>query len=367
MRGHLNHIEPGAQGTVRDADPAVSVVIPCRNEQGYLETCVRSMLAQEPPPGGFEVIVAEGQSTDGTRGILDRLAAEYPALRVLENAGQIVSTGLNAGIAAARGRIIVRADAHTAYASDYLRNCVTVLEESGADNVGGPWHAVGQTSVSRAIAAAFHSRFGSGGALAHNLTYEGPVDTVYLGCFHRELFDRLGGFDEELVRNQDDEFNLRIRRQGGTIWQSLRIRSSYHPRSSLPDLWRQYAQYGYWKVRVIQKHRIPASWRHLVPPLLVLSLVLAALVSWVAPALRLAALLWIGMYGAGLLVAAVVIVRSTSWTLLPLLPIVLSCFHLGYGYGFLHGVVDFLIRRRAPSDRMSSLSRRTSTPPASLR
>ena len=283
--------------------PSVSVILACRNERTYIEACVRSLLDQQMPVGGVEIVVSDGQSTDGTRELLDRLCAQHPMLRVLDNPRQIVSTGLNAGIAASRGRIIVRADAHTAYAPDYVRQCVALLEETGADNVGGPWHAVGRNYVSRAIASAFHSPFGSGGALAHSLTYEGPVDTVYLGCWPRALFDRLGGFDEELVRNQDDELNLRIVRNGGTIWQSLRIRSWYHPRSSLRDLLRQYMQYGYWKVRVIQKHRVPASWRHLVPPVFVATLALLALASLLLPGARTMALLAIGGYAAGLVTA----------------------------------------------------------------
>ena len=342
--------------------PGVSVILACRNERTYIEACVRSLLDQQMPAGGFEVVVCDGQSTDGTREMLDRLSTQHSMLRVLDNPRQIVSTGLNAGIAASRGRIIIRADAHTAYAPDYVRQCVAVLEETGADNVGGPWHAVGRNYVSLAIASAFHSPFGSGGALAHSLTYEGPVDTVYLGCWPRALFDRLGGFDEELVRNQDDELNLRIVRNGGTIWQSLRIRSWYHPRSSLRDLLRQYMQYGYWKVRVIQKHRVPASWRHLVPPVFVATLALLALASLLSPAARTMASLVIGGYAAGLVTAAAVTARAAGWRLFPVLPVVFLCLHAGYGVGFLRGVLDFVIRRRGPAPGMTSISRRVSAP-----
>ena len=355
----------GVRQTVRRSAPHVSVILACRNEQIYIERCVRSLLDQQSPDGGFEIIVCDGQSTDGTRETLDRLAGQHSLIRIIDNPHRIVSTGLNAGIAAARGRIIVRVDAHTSYAPDYVRQSVAVLEETGADNVGGPWHAVGRSDTSRAIAHAFHSRFGSGGALAHNRAYEGPVDTVYLGCWRRTLFDRLGGFDEELVRNQDDEFNLRIRRNGGTIWQSVRIRSSYHPRSSLRDLFRQYMQYGYWKVRVIQKHGIPASWRHLVPAAFVATWIVLGLLSWALPAARSAALVLGALYAAGLLVAAAVTARASEWRLFPLLPAVFLCFHVGYGVGFLRGIFDFLIRRRAPAAVMSRLSRSVGAPPAS--
>jgi succinoglycan biosynthesis protein ExoA len=245
--------------------PTVSIVIPCRNEKNHIEACIQSILSQDMPPGSFEIIVADGMSEDGTRKLLTRLAGEDPYLRVIDNPGRIVATGLNAAIHAGKGSIILRMDAHTEYAPDYIRQCLEVLQETGADNVGGPWMAKGDSYVSQVIAAAFHSSFAAGGARAHNLEYEGRVDTVYLGCWPRKIFDRIGGFDEELVRNQDDEFNLRLTRAGGIIWQSPRIRSWYRPRASLRALFRQYKQYDYWKVRVIQKHKIPGSVRHLVP------------------------------------------------------------------------------------------------------
>src|SRR5262249_37522272 len=138
-------------------------------------------------------------------------------------------------------------------------------EETGADKVGGPWVAEGKGYVGRAIAAAFQSPFAVGGARGHDPNYEGIVDLVYLGCWRRGVFDWFGLFDEELVRNQDDEFDLQLIRAGGTIWQSPRIRSWNQPRGSLRTLFLQYMQYGYWKVRVIQKHKIPASTRHLMP------------------------------------------------------------------------------------------------------
>src|SRR5262244_2676614 len=259
--------------------PTVSLIVPCRNEKHYIEPCIRALLAQTLPAGSFEIIVADGLSDDGTREILARLAAAYACLHLVDNPGRIVATGLNAAIRAARSRIIVRIDVHTQYAPDYVRQCLAVLHETGADNVGGPWVAQGTGYIGRAVAAAFQSPFAVGGARGHNPHYTGPVDTVYLGCWPREVFDRIGFFDEELVRDQDDEFNLRLTRAGGKIWQSPRIKSWYHPRESLGSLFQQQIQYGYWKVRVIQKHKIPASIRHLVPGCFVLSLIFLALAS----------------------------------------------------------------------------------------
>jgi glycosyltransferase involved in cell wall biosynthesis len=337
--------------------PAISLIVPCRNEAGHIEDCLRSLLGQQRPLGGLEIIVADGMSDDGTRSILERLAPAHPELRLIDNPGRIVSTALNAGVAAARGRVIIRMDAHTQYASDYVCQCLAVLDETGAEAVGGPWIARGSRFVERAIAAVFQSPFCAGGARAHDPSYAGPIDTVYLGCWRRELFERVGPFDEELVRNQDDEFSLRIIRSGGAIWQSPRIKSWYTPRGSLGALLRQYAQYGYWKVRVIQKHRLPASPRHLVPSAFVLSLVAllagsawSELAGWGAIGLAAA-------YALGTVMASVHAAARSEWKLLPLMPLVFACYHIGYGWGFLHGVWDLVILRRRPRPHYSALTR----------
>ena len=148
--------------------PSVSLIIPCHNEKDYIESCIQSLLAQDLPGGNFEIIVADGLSNDGTRDILAWLAGEYACLRLVDNPGRIVSTGLNTAIRAARGKIIVRIDVHTLYAPDYVSQCIAVLQETGADNVGGPWVAHGTGYIGRAIAAAFQSPFAVGGARGHN-------------------------------------------------------------------------------------------------------------------------------------------------------------------------------------------------------
>jgi succinoglycan biosynthesis protein ExoA len=338
--------------------PSVSIVLPCRNEQGYIEACLQSALNQEPPEGGFEIIVADGMSTDGTREYLGKMARKHSQIRLLDNPGRIVSTGLNAAIGVARGEIIVRMDAHTSYAPDYVRQCLAVMNETGADNVGGPMQTTAQTFMERAIRAVFHSALAVGGARSHQATYEGYVDTVIYGCWKKSVFDRIGYFDEELVRNQDDEFNLRLTRAGGKVYQSPRIRSWYHVRGSLAALFRQYMQYGYWKTLVIRKHRMPASFRHLVPGTFVACMCLLAAVGlfW-SPAL------WAGiglalLYFAVALMLSLFVAARTQWILLPVLPIVVGCFHLGYGYGFLRGVLDLVLLNNAPGTQFVQLTRK---------
>lgn len=338
--------------------PTVSIIVPCRNEQDYIEAAIKSMLAQDDVDGGFEIVVADGMSNDATHRLLDTLVARDPRLRVIDNPGRIVSSGLNAAIRAARGEVIVRMDAHTEYAGDYVRQCVEVLRRSGADNVGGPWNAKGRTYLQTAIALAFQSPFSSGGAGSHRLDYEGEVDSVYLGCWKRDCLVRLGLFDEDLVRNQDDELNLRLVRSGGRIWQSPSIRSWYFPRGSLSSLFRQYQQYGYWKVRVIQKHHMPAAIRHLIPGGFVASLlILAAL----GPFVSMASSLFIALatlYGGGAIAASIVTCSShRNWRYVPVMPLVFWCYHFGYGWGFLRGFLDFIVLRRGGTEFFKQLTR----------
>jgi len=353
--------------TTYNSNPKVSIVLPCRNEQGYIQECLESILQQLPPAGGLEILVADGMSTDGTREYLQQAATAHPQIRVLDNPGRIVSTGLNTAIRAARGDIIVRMDAHTIYAPDYVRQCLAVRDQTGADNVGGPMQTTATKYMERAIRAVFHSAFAVGGARSHLAGYEGSVDTVIYGCWEKKLFERIGYFDEELVRNQDDEHNLRLTRAGGKIFQSTRIRSWYHVRGSLKALFRQYMQYGYWKVLVIRKHRMPASWRHLVPGAFVGSLCVSAAASlfWL-PALWMALGL-AALYAAATLVAAVVIAARTQWSLLPVLPVVMACFHCGYGYGFLRGILDFVILKKAPETKFVQLTRERVPKPGPVR
>lgn len=322
----------------------------------------------------MEIIIADGMSTDGTREVLAKMAQKDQRIQVLDNPGMFVSTGLNQAIERARGEVIVRIDAHTTYSPDYIINCIAALQSTGADNVGGPWVARGEGTVSSAIAAAFQSRFSAGGARGHDPAFSGPVDTVYLGCWPKETFTRFGLFDPELVRNQDDEHNLRIIRGGGRVYQSSKIKSWYKPRNSLSALFRQYTQYGYWKVRVIQKHKIPASWRHVVPGaflLTVLGLLLLflatfslsvldgdlqitrALAKWSAGLLILA----LGTYVLAVLAASVETAAKNSWTLLPLLTAVFPCYHIGYGYGFLRGLWDFSLKRTRSVQAAVALTR----------
>jgi len=367
--------------------PWISVIVPCRNERDHMVAFCQSVSQQQLPEGvGLEVIIADGMSDDGTRERFLQWQAQWlasghkspDALRfaMIDNPGRIVSSGLNQCIAQSTGEFIVRLDVHTVYAPDYIAQCWTIWQQTGADNVGGPWRAEGRPGpagvVQRAIAAAFQSRWVSGGALSRDLTYNGPVDTVYLGAWPRQTFDKVGGFDEQLVRNQDDEHNLRIHRAGGQVWQSSAIRSSYVPRDRISDVFRQYRQYGYWKPFVMQKHGQAAALRHLVPGLFVgcWLLGLLALVMWLtvassvpaalSMALSVAVMLWCAqtvLYGLALCSLSWLVARQHDLALLQHLPAIIVAYHVGYGLGSLQGWWDAMVRGR-PQPAFGQLTRR---------
>ena len=324
----------------------VSVIVPCRNERRYIERFCAGVLAQQLPPGWqLQLVIADGDSDDGTRELLQQLNARDPRINWIANPARIVSPGLNAALKVAEGEIIVRMDVHTDYASDYIAQCLALHAETGADNVGGPWHAVPDAeagAMQHAVAAAFQSRWVAGGAMSRRLDFDGWVDTVYLGSWPRQTFERFGGFDEQLVRNQDDEHNLRIVKGGGKVWQSSRIRSTYRPRATLSQVFRQYLQYGYWKPFVMKKHGQAASLRHLVPSLFVAALAVLAVPALFGETWPLVALL--ALYGAAVLAMTLGVwqQQGSPVSVVLRIPAVIAAYHLGYGIGSLAGWWDVL-------------------------
>lgn len=335
----------------------VSVILAVLNEKAHIEKAIRSIASQDPPPDGFEIVVADGMSSDGTRDILNKLCKEMADLRVIDNPGRIVSTGLNAALAVAKGAIIIRMDAHTVYAKDYVCQCLVVRNETKADNVGGAVVGDGDGMISRSISAAFQSSFAVGGSNGYDPNFEGEVSTVYLGCWARDFFEQVGKFDEKFVRNQDDEFNLRSKLADAKIWQSSRIRSWYKPRNSLKAAFWHYAQYGYWKVRVLKKHKQLSSIRPLIPSVFVLLLLILPLLGvWWGAALFMWGIM-VGTYGVANMTFSLRASSATEWTLFPFIFLVFGCFHIGYGFGFLRGLVDFLLFQKEPGYSFTKVTR----------
>lgn len=348
--------------------PFVSIVIPIRNEAATIGSLLDGVLAQDYPADRFEVLVVDGASTDGSAAVVETYARRDPRVRLLQNPRCIVPTALNIAIRAARGDIICRIDGHTRVAPDYVRIGVETLARSGADNVGGPMRSTGGGWFGDAVATATGSRFGIG-SYFHYGSEEREVDTVYLGMWPRRVFARIGLFDEELVRNQDDELNYRLRKAGGRVLMTPAMRSWYQNRQSVTGLLRQYYQYGLWKVRVLQKHPRQMSWRHFVPPILVAALAGTTLLSGVVPEAVTASRIVFGLYVAAVLTVAGGLalrrgVRAWLATALAFVSI-----HCAWGAGFLNGLVSFAGRWRTPERAPPRLEERpgdTGAPVAGL-
>lgn len=335
----------------------ISIVIPCRNEVSTIGDIIRFLL--ERTGKDCEIIVADGKSDDGTKDLLDSIASRERRVSVINNPRMHTSSGLNAAIRRARGEFIIRMDAHTRYADDYVEKSIETLEATGADNVGGPQLAESSKGyIEGAIAAACHSPAAVGGSRIHDPYFEGPTDSVIYGCWRRSIFSRIGYFDEELIRNQDGEHNRRISRNGGIIWQTPMIRSWYRPRDRIFSVAKQYAQYGYWKAHEIRKSGRIDSPRHIIPGLFVftiLSLVAGSFFS----ALAITILVIItALYMLFTVASAMhLCITSGEWRYLPMIPLVFAAMQAGYGYGFLGGAIDFWIIRRSGRTDFKSLTR----------
>jgi succinoglycan biosynthesis protein ExoA len=332
--------------------PFVTIIMPVRNEGNFIRRSLGAVLAQDYPPNRLEVLVADGRSTDNTREIVRDLKNGHPNLHLVDNPGCIVPTGLNLALGRAHGEFIVRVDGHTLIAPDYVSQCVATLQRSRADNAGGKMDASSSTPFGAAVAIATSSPFGVGNGRFHYSDREEWVDTVYMGAWPRRVFHDIGLFDEEMVRNQDDEFNYRLCERGGKILLSPKIKSRYTNRSRPRALWRQYSQYGYWKVRVLQKHPLQMCARQFAPPILVLALLASLILALFHTAFPFpvpAALFHLhplapvvpGLYLLANLCASLYTAAKRGWRYLLMLPLVYAILHLSYGLGFLAGLLKF--------------------------
>jgi succinoglycan biosynthesis protein ExoA len=338
-------------------NPFVSVIMPVCNEADFIEKSLTAVLMQNYPADRLEILVADGMSSDATRDLIAQTAAEQSTVpvMVLDNPGRIASMGLNTALKVAKGAVIIRVDGHTVIAPNYVRQCVATLKSRDAQNVGGPMRAVGTSRFARAVALATSSRFGVGGARFHYADREEWVDTVYLGAWPSELYARIGAFDEEMVRNQDDEFNYRLRAHGGRILLSPKIKSRYFNRTTMRSLLSQYFRYGYWKVRVFQKHPRQMKPRQFAPLALVVVLLASGLAAPFSALGR--------MVGTWVLLLYIVVNLSASlwvclskheWRLIPLVATAFAALHFSYGLGFLIGLIRFWNRWRDRRIRFDS-------------
>jgi len=295
----------------RAAELAVTVVVPCRNERDYIEACLRSIVGQTGVDGGFEVIVVDGMSDDGTREILNALASEFDILSVVENPRNITPVAMNIGIRAARGAHIAILGAHTVYALDYLATCLHLLDEHPeVIGAGGPIRSKGKSAFGRAVARAMSHPLGVGNAYHRHPDYEGYGEGACFPLFRREVFERHGLYNEDLARNQDDEFNLRIARAGENIYLSPQASSDYYVRERLGQLFRQYYLYGRFRRAVMRIHGMPMTLRPLAPALfyglVILMLMLAPFLPewWWPLSIALPVVYVLALMGAGATVCA---------------------------------------------------------------
>ena len=325
--------------------PFISLLLPIRNEEVYIPACLNSLRAQDYPANQIEILVADGMSTDNTRQIVTDWMQQDRRVRIYDNPQQIVPTGLNLLIPQAKGDILIRVDGHCVLASDYVSKCVRHLLNGGVDGVGGPMHSIGQDFISQATAIAMSSKFGVGNSSFRTETGQTKLaDTVPFPAYTREIIEKVGLYDEELVRNQDDEYNYRIRKAGGKILLAEDVHSDYFSRGSLAKLWKQYFQYGFWKVRVFQKHPKQMSPRQFVPPLFVLALLSAAVLAFAVAWGWYALVGLFGVYVFACLAAAFFYGKGQKTGVVLLLPLAYTIIHTSYGLGFLLGLLRFANR-----------------------
>jgi glycosyltransferase involved in cell wall biosynthesis len=330
----------------RPVRPLVSVVITCRNAEPYIARCLDSVLATDYPRERMEILVADGGSSDGTRPLLVRYVALHPTIVLLDNPRGTIPAGLNAAIRAASGDIVIRMDPHALYPTDYISRLVAGLQESGADVVGGVLVTVpaDDSSIAQAIAVGLSHRFGVG-------------NTVRFGCYRREIFDRIGMFDEELIRNQDDEFNVRLTTQGGRVLLLPDVLCRSLARHSVRQLVRMVYQDGYFKPLVARKVDRVMTARQLIPAVLVGCLSSsAALAPWI-PAARYLFALMAGGYALLVALFAVRAARSHGLRCAAALTLVFPVLHFSYGSGLLRGIRDHLIAHGMPRSGALQLSR----------
>lgn len=317
----------------------VSIIIPCYNEEKTIGLLLSALLQQTYPCQDLEVVIADGLSTDQTRAAILTFQSEHPQMvvKLVDNPRRNIPAALNIALEASTGKWIIRLDAHSTPAPDYVERCVAALQRGDGDVVGGVWQIEPGAPgwIARSIAHAAAHPFGVGDALYRFTTRAAAVDTVPFGAFNRALFERVGKFDESLLTNEDYELNTRVRQQGGRIWLDPAIRSRYFARSSLQALARQYFRYGYWKQRMLRRYPATLRWRQALPPLFVLALAALLVLASFWNVARILLLLQVGLYLLALLAGALPIaLKQKDLRLLAGIPLAISTMHLSWGSGF---------------------------------
>lgn len=322
----------------------VSVVVPVRNEEKYIRKCIKSLINQDYPRDSYEVIVVDGMSNDNSKKIIQSFVSTSSNIFLIKNPNLFTSFGLNIGIKKSKGDVIIILGSHSFVDSDFIRRNIETIQRVEADCVGGPIKTLGKGKDAKAISLAISSSFGVGDALFRYSQKEGYVDTVAFGGYKRKVFEEIGLFDEELIRNQDDELNYRLRKSGGKIFITPQIKSFYYSQTTLKKLGKQYFRYGFWKVRVLQKHPKMMMFRHFIPLIFVSSAIIVLLLSFYSRIFLYLFLFVLGSHFIGDILFSFEIARKQGWKYFPLLPIIFNVLHWSYGLGFLIGLFRFFNR-----------------------
>ena len=331
--------------------PFVSVIVPCRNEEGYIANVIRDIFNQTYSSDRMEAFIIDGESDDETVRIVQSLIPEYPNLKLLSNPKKIVPTALNIGIKAAKGDVIVRMDAHCEYPQNYIAYLVENLIALKADNVGVAMIAHPRNTSLKAItiARAISCPFGIGDSYHRTgLTKAVKIDSVPFGCYPREVFEKYGLFDEELIRNQDDEFNSRIVSKGGEIWLLPDIEIKYFARDSFSKIFKMFYYYGFFKPLVNKKVGKAATLRQFVPPAFVLSLIIGVILMFFSKLIGGAflGLVLIPYILINIVFSLKLAVKEGQFLMYFLLLFTFLGIHISYGTGYIRGFIRFIIRNK---------------------
>jgi hypothetical protein len=327
----------------------LSVICPIYNEEKYIAQCIESLLLQDYPQNDLEILFVDGMSTDKTRGIIASYTKKYPFIKMLDNPKKIVPYAMNTGIKASKGEIIIRLDGHVEYPTNYFSALVKNLKELDADNVGALCETLpcGPSSKEQAIAEALSSSFGMGNSYFRIGCNEvRQVDTVPFGCFKREVFDKVGLYDNELIRNQDDELNGRIIKNGGKIYLIPSIVTKYYARDKISKVRKMFYQYGLYKPLVNKKLGAPATIRQFFPLVFVLGLFFGAILSCLS---LIIAVMYLSVVILYLLLACFFTFKSVKKTgrvgLFRYQPFIYLTVHVSYGWGYLVGIYKILMHK----------------------
>lgn len=328
--------------------PRVSVIVPCYNERSTITRLLEGIALQTYPKDTFEVIVADGMSTDGTREAIGEFLELHPELNllVIEVPIRSIPAALNLAIASAAGEVIVRLDAHSVPTGDYIQRCLDALERTGAANAGGLWaiKASNKSWIAAGIAVAASHPIGAGDARYRTGGAEGEVDTVPFGAYPREWLERIGPFNERLLTNEDYEYNSRIRAAGGMVWFDPSIQSDYYSRGTLRELARQYSRYGFWKMRMLRSFPETLRWRQLLPPLFVITSLFLLISSIFGSGPRMLLLAVWSIYITILMAVGIWEAFRRRRAALALgMPLALVTMHMFWGWGAVRGIIDLLV------------------------